>query len=266
MNYNQNSNPEKAARIALKYSDITVILPTLNEVSSIYIILNELLRNYPDLKVIIVDDRSTDGTIELIKDFLASYSFKNSQQVQLLIRSENAVKGLTASVIEGIRLCKTKYFVVMDADLQHPITEIQNLVGKLEENCDLVVCRRNEMYAECPKYRIIFSSIVNKILSKYLSYRKVKILDPLSGFFAMKTELFKRVLLCQNKKFQLPGYKILFEILKILSSEEYKKNCQAGNNLNFKISEINFKFERRIGGNSKLRLKHAILLAKSIFA
>ena len=61
------------------FSDVTVIIPTLNEQRTIPELLSLLTEFYPGLNVIISDDGSKDGTQQIIKEF----SLKNSN-IQLL--------------------------------------------------------------------------------------------------------------------------------------------------------------------------------------
>ena len=49
----------------------SIILCTYNEARYIENTISELERNIPDIEIVIVDDCSSDGTIEIIKSLLA---------------------------------------------------------------------------------------------------------------------------------------------------------------------------------------------------
>ena len=103
-----NSQPNKG-------NDLTIILPTFNEQKNISRMIRTLSKIAPGVHIIVSDDGSIDGTKE---DVLAlREEFPN---VFLLDRTEIETHGLVISVIEAIEMTKTKYFMVQDADFQHP--------------------------------------------------------------------------------------------------------------------------------------------------
>jgi len=48
------------------FTDLTIVLPTLNEVGNLETLIGELGRAMPGCQVIVVDDDSNDGTPELV--------------------------------------------------------------------------------------------------------------------------------------------------------------------------------------------------------
>lgn len=117
--------------VANLYDDITIILPTLNEEKNISSILAYIASNYKDCRIIVADDGSRDRTKKIALDF----KYKN---LIFLDRSKQLIHGLTASVLDAIKLIKTKYFVVMDADGQHPPKKIKEIVNILRLDSNLV--------------------------------------------------------------------------------------------------------------------------------
>ena len=97
----------------------SIILPIYNEKDNIPIILNKLLncqkkiKNF-ELKIIFVDDNSTDGSGELLKKI----NFKYKKKVSVIFRKKN--RSLVDSFNEGIKFSKSKFLIWMDADLSHP--------------------------------------------------------------------------------------------------------------------------------------------------
>ncbi len=49
------------------FADTTIIIPTLNESATIGKLLNYLANKYPNVKVIVCDDGSSDGTAGIVR-------------------------------------------------------------------------------------------------------------------------------------------------------------------------------------------------------
>ncbi|MDH7508764.1 MAG: glycosyltransferase [Methanomassiliicoccales archaeon] len=216
--------------------DFTIILPTLNESQNIIPMLETLNSLYPSAKILVIDDSSTDGTQAKVRDYAHIHN-----QVSLIERNIED-RGLTASVMDGILLSETPYFVVLDADFQHPPEAIKDIIYALREGNDIVVgVRKNKRKLSFT--RKISSWGAHCLASLYLrAKRKRRSRDTMSGFFGGRTEFCKKIVAENYEKFERRGFKILFDILKF--SPEWTK-----------VSEIEFEFGERRGGSSKLDAK-----------
>jgi len=217
--------------------NLTIIIPTLNEEENIGKLLSYLKKHYKS-KIIVVDDGSKDKTREIVKKF----------GVKLIDREKEKIHGLTISVIEGIKKTKTPYFLVMDADFQHPPQKIKDFIKALKKY-DLVVGYRKriknwELWRKC--ITISLTTLGKFIL---LIRRKKYCKDILSGYFAGNEKVEEVV---KNGKFVPEGYKILFEILKQANKLE--------------IKDIPYTFNRRMKGESKAGIKQGLALLKSYFS
>ncbi len=113
---------------------ITVIIPVYNEVESLRELHNELssvLNNTNKYELLFVDDGSSDGSIDLLKEL--SESDPHTKVIQF-----HRNYGKAAALAEGFKLSAGDYVVTMDADLQDDPAEIPNLVTKMENGYDLV--------------------------------------------------------------------------------------------------------------------------------
>ncbi|MCM8824028.1 MAG: glycosyltransferase [Candidatus Omnitrophica bacterium] len=197
----------------MKYEDFTIILPSLNEVNNIGNLIDNLINYYPGISIIVCDDGSTDGTREAILSFLG--------KVKFLDRRSRSTHGLTISVLEASNMVNSKYFIVMDADGQHPFDKVRDIMFILEAGADLAIACREQLFC-LPIFKRFLSYTGNffgwiSLLSRgknYLFY------DILSGFFGVKTRLWKEFIFENNNlnSFRLKGYKILFDFLKIVPS------------------------------------------------
>lgn len=117
----------------------TLILPTYNEAENLQKIIAAILSNkIPELKILIVDDISPDGT-GAIADQLAK---KYPTQIEVIHRT--GLPGLGQAYIAGFNhVLKSDVQVIcqMDSDFSHPPEKLPELIAKLE-NADLVLGSR----------------------------------------------------------------------------------------------------------------------------
>ncbi len=232
----------------MRYQDFTVVVPTLNEEKNILILMQKIEKLYPGIHLIVSDDGSKDATQQIVK----KYHAKNNR-FRLLDRSKKSVKGLTASVADGIRLADTKYFVVIDGDLQHPLEAIAEIASRLNEGYDVVVgTRRKESTARWNPLRRLMSGTAIMLGRARLLLKGIRCRDVVSGFFGSKRGLFLEVFDSNSKKFELTGYKVLFDFLKYVRPS-------------INISEVLYSFNLRERGHSKISRKHVISYFRSIF-
>lgn len=184
---------------------ISLIVPTLNENDTIFILLQKidfvaknLAVNGNSLELIIVDDRSTDGTQEKIKNAKPNFSYP-------IILHERQIKDLATAVLDGFKLASGGILGVMDADLSHPPEIIPSLIAALGE-ADVAVGSRNIFGGgvENWPYHRKLASVLGASLARAVG---VKIRDPMSGFFFLRRHVLEGVALSPI------GYKILLEIL-----------------------------------------------------
>jgi len=102
--------------------DLTVVIPTRNEVPNVPEMLRRLdgaLRDL-DAEVLFVDD-SDDDTPAVISAVISAAGEAAPRPVRLLHRApENRAGGLGGAVIAGMRTAAAPWVVVLDGDLQHP--------------------------------------------------------------------------------------------------------------------------------------------------
>ena len=124
--------------MTLKFTKITSFKnchnPIISVVMSVYngekylseAIESVLNQTYKDFEFIIVNDGSTDNSLEIIKEY------QNQDERIVLISREN--KGLVASLNEGIEKAKGKYIARMDADDICLATRFEEQIEYMEKN------------------------------------------------------------------------------------------------------------------------------------
>jgi len=230
------------------YSDLTLIIPTLNEEGNIKILLGLLQMHYPGVNVVVADDGSTDKTQRSVLEIS-----KRNRRVRLLDRTKRQ-HGLTASVLDAAMTAKTSKIIVMDGDMQHPYQKVGEIARALD-NCDLVIGVRTSVENWGLQRRLISFCMSGFAYLVFTLRGKPKCSDMMSGFFGIRTALFKSIIKGSRASFVDKGYKVLLDTLRIIDS-------------NVKIHEVKYStFQNRKYGKSKLSglgINHATDTLKSI--
>jgi glycosyltransferase involved in cell wall biosynthesis len=120
---------------------VTVVIITYNHSSSIRQALESVLAQKTTFAfcVHVLDDASTDGTSEIVREFAARYP----ERVLSFVRSAN---GGVMNVREGLSRITTKYYAVLEGDdCWCDENKLQIQVDILEENPDCTVCGHNTL-------------------------------------------------------------------------------------------------------------------------
>jgi glycosyltransferase involved in cell wall biosynthesis len=117
---------------------LSVIVPVYNEAKTVAQIIEKIRAVPIDKEIIIVEDCSTDGTLNVLQDIL---KMSGSYGTKVIYHSDNHGKG--ASVKDGIREATGEFVVIQDADLEYDPREYTHLLQPLSENqADLVLGSR----------------------------------------------------------------------------------------------------------------------------
>lgn len=220
----------------LAIQKLGLVIPTLNEVGNIeplveriHAALNPLDIAY---EVLIVDDGSVDGTQQAVLRCA-----DRDSRIRLLVRSGE--KGLAGAVIHGWKHTDADLLGVMDADLQHPPEVLPALVVAIMAGNDIAVGSR---YTHAKRvegwnpFRQAVSTISTLITRPF--QRKVRVNDPMSGFFMVRRGCINGI------RLQPQGFKILLEIL-------VRGRIRSA-------AEVPFQFGLRHAGKSKADLRVAL--------
>jgi len=116
---------------------VLVVIPTYNELENLPIIVAGVRAAAPEVKILIADDNSPDGTGE-VADGLAA----KDNSVQVLHRTKKS--GLGAAYLEAFQWAKTNEFdvvVEMDADGSHSPADLVKILAALTDS-DVVLGSR----------------------------------------------------------------------------------------------------------------------------
>jgi len=157
---------------------ISIILTTFNEVTEIKETINKIDEFIPNAEIILVDDNSTDGTLEEAK------SINNSN----LICFSRKSRGLASAFLVGLINSTGDIVGWVDSNMSSVIKNYPQMISKLNE-ADVVILSRyvEGSKDERNKFRVMTSYILNKFSKLIL---RSKINDISSGLHVMKREVF----------------------------------------------------------------------------
>jgi undecaprenyl-phosphate 4-deoxy-4-formamido-L-arabinose transferase len=174
-----------------KQIEISIVVPVFNEallieelVSRLKVVCEKLNQSY---EIVIVDDGSSDGSYEKLKQIQAKES-----ALRIIKLTRNF--GQQAAVLAGFRASKGDIIVQLDSDLQNPPEEIPKLLDAMSENIDMVTTvhrkRRDGML------RILGSQFLLKI-GQALFGNSVKL--NLSSFRAIRRSVVGKIEACKDR-------------------------------------------------------------------
>ena len=102
-------------------AQVSIIIPTYNESQNIIQILESIGEHLPKnilTEAIVVDDNSSDGTGQIVEDYLNGVKQKIGYTIDVIHRK--AKTGLSSAILHGIQNSSGDTIVVMDSDFSHP--------------------------------------------------------------------------------------------------------------------------------------------------
>jgi dolichyl-phosphate beta-glucosyltransferase len=172
--------------------DISVIIPAFNEENRITKTLEEaytyLSSRQFKFEIIVVNDGSVDGTVNVIISFAKSHP-----GVRLISLTKNQGKG--AAVREGILASNAELVLFTDADGSTSIKELERLEAALKNSAADVAVGSRALKSEETSIRArIFRKILGRVFNLAVNILAVpKIKDTQCGFKLFKKEVAKKL-------------------------------------------------------------------------
>ena len=172
-------------------SELTVVIPCYNENDSIAEIVSRVLdAPYKDKEVIIVDDMSTDGTRDILKNDIEPIV------AMVLYHEQNTGKG--GALRTGFAHATGKVVIVQDADLEYDPQEYPKIVGPvLAGECD--VCYGSRFLGQKAK-GYLANRLANKFLTKLSNlFTGLRLTDMETCYKAFRREIIQAVDIRENR-------------------------------------------------------------------
>lgn len=166
----------------MKKTNELIIIPIYNEEQFVEKVLKEIKRLHPYLDILTVNDASTDNSLKILQKenvITLNLPFHCGYGVALQTGFKYAYKS------------NYEYIITMDADGQHPPSEITSLLSEIKKGeYDLIIGSR---FLKDPKFPITIPKKIGISLFKKIIklYTKLTISDPTSGFQALNKKILK---------------------------------------------------------------------------
>jgi dolichol-phosphate mannosyltransferase len=216
--------------------ELSVVIPTFNEKENLTILIPRILdifkKNQIDGEIVIVDDRSTDGSFEFLTE-----QVKSIPELKVIFRTPPP--SISRAWFEGFDAASKQNIVCIDADLCHDPEYFPQMLEKLEEY-DLVIGSRytgsftNGMREKSLLTRFI--SFVGQHISRFtLGFTET---DTSHSFRMFRKEVFSSI----KNNLTKEGNVFLIQFL------YYTKRHK------FNVTEIPIVYGKRIYGKTKLKI------------
>ena len=113
---------------------ISIILCTYNEVNYIEEAINLITKTLKNTEIIIVDDNSTDGTLNKLDKLRTNFHFK------LFVRKKE--RGFASAVCKGLNEATGDYVGFIDVNSFDQILHFKDMISKLDNRYDISVLSR----------------------------------------------------------------------------------------------------------------------------
>jgi dolichol-phosphate mannosyltransferase len=227
-----------------------LIIPTYNERGNVGGLIEQLqavFQTLPhDMHVLIVDDHSPDGTIDVVRECQARFGNVHALQ--------GNKQGLGAAYVRGMRYAidsmRADAIFEMDADFSHKPSDVPRLIAALEQGADFVIGSRyvpgGSIPAEWSLHRRLNSRFGN-IVARYVAGIS-KVRDCTAGFRAIRAGVIRQI---DVGRLGVQGYAFQIALL------------HAALVSGAKVVELPVDFVDRTVGESKLGMKDVIEFLRS---
>jgi len=229
----------------MRTKNVCIVLPTYNEADNVSVLIPQIFEQQSQIHshhliIIVVDDKSPDGTGQIVKTLQ-----KNYPDLYLLEDKDN---GLGEAYIKGMKYaidkCDADVIIQMDADLQHDPGMLPLFLTLYNFGFTLIVGSRFAPGGQTPEftlYRKFLSSFGNFLVRLFSGIPRIH--DCTSGFRCIKSDLIQN---CDFSNMSVRGYSFQSSLL-----YELLRNGA-------KILEIPIIFEARQYGTSKLAFRDQV--------
>ena len=163
---------------------LSILIPVFNEENTVKNMIDKVLSVNVEKELIIIDDASTDGTMEVL------YAFRNNPVIKILRHERNMGKG--CAIKTAIPHISGELSIIQDADLEYEPQEIPALMEPIiNGKADVVYGSR---FLRPNKNIYLTYYMGNKFLSLFISALFFKrITDSYTCYKLFKTEILKKI-------------------------------------------------------------------------
>ncbi len=168
-----------------KPATISVVIPVFNERKTIREIVKRVKATPREKEIIIIDDCSTDGTRQILKEF------DTDPEIRVILQPKNSGKG--AALQAGFQAATKEVVIVQDADLEYDPKDYESLLRPIDESRADVVYGSRFLYME---HRVLYfrHMLGNKVIT-FLSnlLTDLTLTDMETCYKAFKREIIQNI-------------------------------------------------------------------------
>ena len=171
---------------------LSIIIPCYNEKNTIEIILKKIIQNLNNYKflnyeILIVDDCSTDGTIQILKQL------DKENKIAIHFHDKNLGKG--AAIHTALKHISGEVVIIQDADLEYDPSDYQKLLTPFfEANADVVYGSRFLGGGKYSRVHFFWHYLANKILTFFCNlFTNLNLTDMETGYKVFKSSALKSI-------------------------------------------------------------------------
>ena len=171
---------------------ISIIIPCYNEKNTIEKIIDKiLLQTQFEKEIIVVDDKSNDGTGELLKKIQDKFD-------TLILNPKNFGKGY--SIRKGIEVASGDIILIQDADLEYDPSDYKKLIRPIADNFADVVYGSRFISTEEKRVLFFWHSLGNRLLTLLSNMlTNLNLSDMETGYKVFRSESIKDITLNENR-------------------------------------------------------------------
>jgi glycosyltransferase involved in cell wall biosynthesis len=172
---------------------LSVVIPCYNESKTINDIVESVKASaYPDKEIIIIDDYSTDGTRDILKDQIAA------KVDQIIYHDKNQGKG--AALRTGIQAATGDMVIIQDADLEYDPNEYPRLVQPILDGKADVVYGSRFMGSDAHRVVFYWHRLGNIFLTTLSNmFTNINLTDMETCYKVFKREIIQSIEIKENR-------------------------------------------------------------------
>jgi len=172
---------------------LSVIIPCYNEKKTIKKIINKIFLQKINLEIILVDDGSDDGTVNVIKNY------KKDSRIKKVFHLKNKGKG--AAIKSASKFISGDIVLIQDADLEYNPKDYKKILNKFKQDKNVKVVygsralNKNNYQGKMTLMRLI-RIIGNKMLTLFSnSINSQNLTDAHTCYKSFRVNVFQRIIL-----------------------------------------------------------------------
>ncbi|MCL5113781.1 MAG: glycosyltransferase [Patescibacteria group bacterium] len=173
---------------------LSVVIPSYNEMANLQKGVLDKVQHYLSkqkysYEVIIVDDGSTDGSVDFVEEFS-----KENPHFKLI---KNSHLGKAGAVTKGVLEAVGEYILFTDTDQATPIEELDNILPYFNKGFDIVIGSRNSQRRGAPWTRLVMAK--GMVILRTIIVGIGGISDTQCGFKAFRRDVARKLFEKINK-------------------------------------------------------------------